>query len=360
MTATTIAASEVPKIYGDGVIFQHPLSPFFHCEFSVDGRRFRESTRTHDPEKALKYLRARKRQVAAGEFVSTHDRKRYVSDLLDALKVNFEIREKDSPQNLSNIKRARADFGHFRALKLTKEQIEIYKAKRLKDGSAKASINRVLQLLKQAYKFAKLPAPEITKLSECGNARQGFFVESEIRAVIANLPADLKDFVLFAYCVGMRRSEIRSLAWSSVDGFTIRLRAEDSKTGEARVIPMVGELAELLERRRAARQVEIDKVPMLASLIFHRSGEPIGDIRKAWATACKKAGVVRLFHDLRRSACKNMLAAGVPQTYAMRISGHKTDSMFRRYAISDEETLRAALLRTQEHQKTVVENGASV
>ncbi len=92
---------------------------------------------------------------------------------------------------------------------------------------------------------------------------------------------------------------------------------------------------------------------MISSLIFHRAGKPIGDFRKAWARAGKKAGIQRIFHDLRRSACKNMLAAGVPQSIAMKISGHKTDSMFRRYAISSESDLRTALRRTQDYLKTV-------
>ena len=78
--------------------------------------------------------------------------------------------------------------------------------------------------------------------------------------------------------------------------------------------------------------------------IFHLNGRPIASFRKAWATACKFANVPgRLFHDLRRCAARNLLASGVPQTVAMKITGHKTDSMFRRYAIVTVEQQREAL-----------------
>lgn len=95
---------------------------------------------------------------------------------------------------------------------------------------------------------------------------------------------------------------------------------------------------------------------MLSSFISHRTGRPIREFRKAWKTACTKAGIGRLFHDLRRSACRNMVAAGVPQVTAMALSGHKTDSMFRRYAIVAESDLRTALRTTQQYLKTVKEN----
>jgi len=149
-----------------------------------------------------------------------------------------------------------------------------------------------------------------------------------------------------------------SLGREDVDGGCIRLRAENAKNGTARLIPLEGELAELIARRKAARRVKVKEAVMLCALIFHRDGEPIWEFRKSWATACTKAGIRRLFHDLRRSACRKMVAAGVAQVTAMQVSGHKTDSMFRRYAIVSETDLRTALRETQAYLAAVKETGA--
>lgn len=344
---------------GDGRIYKRGGT--YWIGFYVDGREQRESAKTTDEEKARKTLRAKLKEVHAHEldpakpFVTQRARRRTIADLLDALKSDFEIRGVGSKQCLSNIKRARADFGMVRATALTAEDVDQYIEGRLGNGDAKASINRTLQLLKQAYAMAELPAPKIRRLDESDNVRRGFFSESEVRRVIANLPVELADFTLFAWLTGMRKSEIASLAWEDVDGDCIRLRAENAKNGTARLIPLEGELSEVIERRKAARQVKVNGAVMIAALIFHRNGEPIREFRKSWATACAKAGIRRLFHDLRRSACRNMLAAGVSQVTAMQLSGHKTDSMFRRYCIVSESDLRTALRATQQYLATAKE-----
>jgi Phage integrase family len=345
---------------GDGRIF--PRGRTLWCGFSVDGVEHRESTKTNDPVKAKKYLRARLKEVHAHEldptklFISQRDRRRTIDELLGALKADFTLRRKDSAQNLSNIKRAKLDFGHFRALQLTSEDVDNYSMGRLAEGSAPASINRVLQLVKQSYRFAELPAPRIRRLSEKGNERQGFFLEQEFRRVLANLPDYLCDFCLFDYLVGWRKGEVSSLDWTQVEGNVIRLKGEYSKNGEPRLIVCAGELLDILERRRAARTIETPHEVTFASLVFHRKGQRIGDFRKAWATACRKAGVTRLFHDFRRTAIRNMIRAGVPEKVAMQISGHKTRAIFDRYNIINEADIRRAMERTQEYLRTTEEN----
>jgi integrase len=92
----------------------------------------------------------------------------------------------------------------------------------------------------------------------------------------------------------MRKGEIASLEWADVDGDTVKLRAENAKIGEARTLPLVGELAELIARRREGRQVKVKNAVMMASLIFHHEGSPILEFRKSWATACCAAGVGKL------------------------------------------------------------------
>jgi integrase len=344
---------------GDGRIFKRGET--WWMSFYVDGREQRESAKTN-AEKARKTLRAKLKEVHAHEldptrpFLTQRHRRRTIGDLLDALKSDFEIRGIASKQNLSNIKRTRGDFGMVRATVLSTEAVDGYIEQRLADGDAKASVNRVLQLLKQAYKLAELPSPKIRRLDESDNVRRGFFSEAEIRRVMANLSGELADFTLFAWLTGMRKSEITSLRWEDVDGGCIRLRAENAKNGTARLIPLEGELADLIARRRTSRQIKVDETVVISALIFHRNGEPIREFRKSWATACTKAGIRRLFHDLRRSACRNMIAAGVAQVTAMQVSGHKTDSMFRRYAIVSETDLRTALRATQEYLAAASEN----
>ncbi|MEK7216487.1 MAG: tyrosine-type recombinase/integrase, partial [Chloroflexota bacterium] len=72
-----------------------------------------------------------------------------------------------------------------------------------------------------------------------------------------------------------------------------------------------------------------------------------GESRKAGNAAGETAGVAgRIPYDLRRTAVRNMIRAGVDQAVAMKISGHRTDAIFRRYNIVSDDDLREAVVKT--------------
>src|SRR5262249_19956050 len=200
-------------------------------------------------------------------------------------------------------------------------------------------INRETQLLGQAFTLGIerrqiVTAPHIRHLPE-RNVRRGFFEKAEFDAVVAHLPEYLQDFARFAYICAWRKGQIASLTWADVNrnAGVIVARAEHVKNGRAHKIVLEGDLAAIIERRCTARDYEtVDGASALSHYVFHLDGRPVGDFRKAWATACKATGLAkpkldddgepvtvrengeqetvmlpsRLFHDLRRSGVRNM------------------------------------------------------
>jgi integrase len=135
------------------------------------------------------------------------------------------------------------------------------------------------------------------------------------------------------------------LKWEQVDlrKRIVRLHPGTTKNDEPRVIPVAGELYEMLTRQKQLRDSEFPD----CVFVFSRHGKPIRNFRKSWDQACIKAKLVdssgaasRLFHDLRRTGIRNLIRAGVPEKTAMAISGHKTRSVFDRYNIVSEADLK--------------------
>jgi integrase len=210
-----------------------------------------------------------------------------------------------------------------------------------RQGSRPATINRRLYVLRQAFKQAQISGylshmPTIANLSEAGNARQGFFTPEEFEKLQGELPGYLKDVSEFGYLTGWRRSEItKTLTWSCMDWDTMVLRLPTSKNSEGRVFPIVQPRLEALLKRRLEKHQ--------GDLIFHREGKPVGDFKKAWISANKRAGMKKLFHDLRRTAVRNFIAQGLPEHLVMKLTGHKTTTVLHRYHILTEADLRKAL-----------------
>jgi integrase len=142
------------------------------------------------------------------------------------------------------------------------------------------------------------------------------------------------------------RSEVLPLKWAQVDlaGGFVRLEPGTTKNDEGRAFPLIPELRTLLDRRQViTRRCERVQARIIAH-VFHRYGRPITSLRRAWTTACKKAGLPRLLpHDLRRSAVRDLGRSGASRSAAMRLTGHETEAVYRRrYAIVAENDLREA------------------
>jgi integrase len=128
--------------------------------------------------------------------------------------------------------------------------------------------------------------------------------------------------------------------WSG--GF-VRLEPGTTKNREGRAFPITPALRAILERRQSfTRECERAQARIIP-LVLHRRGRQIRGFRRSWKEACKKAGIPGLlFHDLRRSAVRSLERAGIPRSVAMKLTGHKTESIYRRYAIVAESDLREA------------------
>jgi integrase len=179
--------------------------------------------------------------------------------------------------------------------------------------------------------------PYIPRLRE-NPPRQGFMEHGEYLAIREHLPPAYRDVLDFGYLSGWRKGEHFTLEWRDVDreGRVIRLRPEVSKTREGRVLVLSAPLHAVMERRWQARMLG-------CSLVFHEASRSLQGFKNAWERACKAAGVPgKLFHDLRRTAVRNMVRAGIPERVAMQVSGHKTRSVFDRYNIVSEGDLRQA------------------
>jgi integrase len=158
--------------------------------------------------------------------------------------------------------------------------------------------------------------------------------------------------VTFSYTYGSRlRSEILTLERRHVDlrTGTVRLDRGSTKNSEGRVVYLTPELKTLLAQqldrvhrlgRRLGRVVPYVFPNMSGRYVGARRGE----FRKA--TACRKAGCPGMLrHDFRRTAVRNLESAGVPRSVAMKITGHKTESVYRRYAIVNDADLQEAVRR---------------
>jgi integrase len=253
-------------------------------------------------------------------------------------------------------------FGGIKAKDITTTKINDFVRHKLNDGLAPGTINRLLSALIRMFRLAAQhtppkihQVPHIAKLTE-KNVRQGFFGRKQFQALLSQFTgrsAHVRPVVEFAYFTGWRRQRIFDLTWEQID-MNQGLIMPDLNQPASKQVGLVSFKAfpELQILIRRQHKVKVPGCPY----VFHNKGRKIVDIKTAWNNACKRANLEgMLLHDLRRTAARNMIRAGVPQAVAKKVTGHKTDTMFTRYNIVDEKDL----VEAGEKMGVYLGNGAS-
>jgi integrase len=229
-------------------------------------------------------------------------------------------------------------------------------------------INRELTVLKRMFSLAieagKLHhKPHFAMLRE-DNVRVGFFESEQYEAVLAHLPEGMRPAVTFAFVTGWRiNSEVLSIEWRQVDLRVgeVRLDPGTTKNGEGRVFyltpgtPPTPKGAARARRRDSAAE-EDDRAACVLPSAENEGGRaralgrpPNLRVRLLPGMAAGSDGRLdargSIPHDFRRTAIRNMVRAGIPERVAMKLSGHKTRSVFDRYNVVSDGDQRDAARR---------------
>jgi integrase len=337
---------------GQGSIYQR--NGWWWCDYSAGGVRRRESCETKNREEALAYLHRRQGKLASGELLAP-DRVR-VRDLFALLLDDYDVR-KVAQSYIAGLKVKSIlipKLGDIKATKLTSSQVQQYVHDRSKHVKP-STVNRELGLLRRAFQLGYqhdpplvARVPHFPKLPE-GEPRKGFLPPEMYRKLLLELPEHLRLLFVIAYHVGLRRGALLRIKWSQVDRKEGCIWMEGKRANrkpEPVAVPIYGDMAKFL-----------DLQPKNGEFLFTRGAQPIKDFRESWDLACTRAEVPDLlFHDLRRTAVRNLRRAGVPESVIMKITGHRTRTVFERYNITDQtDTQQAGRLAEEflarEHEK---------
>ena len=336
-------------------------SQVWWIKYYVNGRPVRESTETRKETEARRKLRIKEGDAAKGAPVYPKVEKVRFRELTDAVIVDYEDNERDSTRDLKmRLKRHIGPFfGERKAISIRPGDIKDFIHHR-KSGdeergikaASNAESNRELAVIKRAFSLGIkderiFNKPHIPTLKE-KNVRKGFFEREQFESVKKKMPEELRGLVTFFYITGWRLSEVLSLKWSQVDfnAGRVYLEAGTTKNDEPRVFPFTDELREVLEAQRKYTKGVRKEKGQIIPWVFHREGQQVRSFRRSWLTACKNAGVPgRIVHDFRRTGVRNLVRAGVPEGVAMKMTGHKTRSVFERYNIVNDADLDEAARR---------------
>jgi integrase len=343
--------------------------------YDQQGRRIREAA-GHGRRVAEHALKLRLAEVGRSEFRGLAIEQYTVGDLVDALFVKrqgeLKIKSSEWEDRRWNL-HLKPFFQYMPARSVDSNVFSKYISKRLKEGASAASVNREIAVVRKAYRECEgMPLPKFPKRLKESAPRAGFLEDAQyadLMTEVAKVGTWLHAMTLLGADTGMRKGELLGLRVRMVDAHGHLLRLDTTKNEEPRTVPLSGEVLPLLEEliRGKGREDHVFTWPDgshvkdfratwekvccaagLGSMVCPECEAPVAedracaDCKKQWgAKKLRYAGLI--FHDLRRSAVRNMTRSGVTDTVAMKISGHKTADVFRRYNITSEQDLHNAM-----------------
>ena len=316
-------------------------------KYYVNGRPVRESTGTEMETEAKRFLKEREGRAAEGQpIVHRVERIRY-EELAHDLRQHYEATgTRDLREFSYRVKHLDRFFAGYRAASIGQPEVNKYITARRKEGAVDSTIRRelgtVTKMLRLAFKNRKLLRPPMLEKPKEGPPREGFFEREQYEAVRRHLAPDLQVATGIAYTFGWRmQSEVLMVERRQLDleAGTLRLDTGSTKNDDGRLVYLPPDLkTQLAGQVERVRALERERGRIIPYLFPHLSGTHKGarrrDFRRAWATACRKAGVPgKIRHDFRRTAVRNMVNRNVAERVAMKVTGHKTRSVFDRYHI---------------------------
>jgi integrase len=340
------------------------FSPTWWIGYTVRGKVKRESSHSIKEADAWKLLRKRHGEIALGKPVGPDIEKTTFEDMAAMIVNDYKANGRRSLARLEDaINHLRDYFADYRAVEIGGDTVTAYVTFRQDEKASASTINNELAALSRMFTLGIRAGrvavkPYIGKLA-LNNTRKGFFEWEQFSPVLENIPLDLQAPIETAYITGWRiHDEIFTRQKHHVDlrgrGW-LRLDPGETKNNEGRNFPMTARLREIIEQQLERTKALEKATGRIIPWLFHRNGKPIESFRRAWLTACVQAGLgteirsaqgklikktaQRIPHDFRRTAIRNLERAGVPRSAAMKMVGHKTEAIYRRYAIAEEKML---------------------
>jgi integrase len=243
---------------------QRKTAATWWVQYSVRGKRYRESSGSANRVDAVKLLKRRIGEAADGKPIGHDIEKTRFEDLTRILLDDYQANGRASIRRVRGaVRNLRQFFAESRAIDITEDRLNAYIVFRQEEKAANATINRELAALKRAFRLAGRKVgqlPRFRMLRE-NNARKGFFEAEQFEAVLQHLPAHLKPVFEVAYITGWRvSSELLTRKWQHVDleNGWLRLDPGESKNSEGRMFPLMPELREILSLQlEKTRQLQL-------------------------------------------------------------------------------------------------------